>query len=182
MKKFTLAHLAAAFAFGFSTADVDAKEHHHKWHLYKSQHNIRYHMRHHKHHQKYHHKKHHIALLPVVVAHVYVSSQRLSLDVNGSRYADWAVSTARQGYHTPEGSFHATRLERVYYSRKYDNSPMPYSVFFYSGNAIHGTNHVGALGRPASHGCIRLLPQNAAQLFAMVQHYGMARTRIIISD
>ena len=183
MKKTTLALLVAAFAFGFSTADVAAKAHHHKMH-HNMWHHIKHYSaaRHHYRHQKHHRKTHHVAVLPVVVAHISIGMQRLSLDVNGSHYSDWAVSTARAGYHTPQGSFSATRIARVYFSKKYDNSPMPYSVFFHGGNAIHGTYHIGALGHPASHGCIRLLPQHAAELYALVERYGMARTRITVTQ
>jgi hypothetical protein len=66
----------------------------------------------------------------------------------------------------------------MHYSRKYHMSPMPHSIFFRGGYAIHGTYAVGALGRPASHGCVRLAPGNAAKLFAMVQKEG---ARISIS-
>jgi lipoprotein-anchoring transpeptidase ErfK/SrfK len=61
-----------------------------------------------------------------------------------------------------------------------NNSPMPYSVFFYKGYAIHGTTELHRLGGPASHGCVRLHPSNAAPLFALVQGLGAGRTRISI--
>jgi hypothetical protein len=64
------------------------------------------------------------------------------------------------------------------HSAKYGNAPMPHSIFFYGQYAIHGTNAVGHLGRPASHGCVRISPANAATLFAMVQKQG-AEIRII---
>ena len=51
---------------------------------------------------------------------------------------------------------------------------------FYSGNfAIHGTNQISRLGGPASHGCVRLHPSNAAVLFSLVQS-DMGGTRINI--
>ncbi len=132
-----------------------------------------------KHHHKVHHKP---RLPPIVVARIDVSSQTMSVTVNGFPYAYWRVSTARKGYYTPRGAFGVTRMARVYYSKKYDNSPMPNSVFFLGGNAIHGTNHVGSLGRPASHGCVRLHPSNAARLYALVQQYGPRRTRIVVTE
>ena len=55
---------------------------------------------------------------------------------------------------------------------------MPHSIVFYRQYAIHGTTEVGSLGRPASHGCVRLSPSNAATLFAMVQRQG-AEIRIV---
>ena len=60
-------------------------------------------------------------------------------------------------------------------------SPMPYSIFFYGGYAIHGTNYVKALGRPASHGCVRLHPSNAAALYSLVKQHGPGNTKIVIT-
>jgi lipoprotein-anchoring transpeptidase ErfK/SrfK len=91
------------------------------------------------------------------------------------------VSTARGGYVTPTGNFRPTRLERVWFSRKYDNSPMPNSVFFKGGYAIHGTQYVKSLGRPASHGCVRLHPDNARTLYNLVQSTGAKNTAIRIT-
>jgi lipoprotein-anchoring transpeptidase ErfK/SrfK len=119
---------------------------------------------------------------PAVVVNIDISSQSMAVRVNGWPYGYWNVSTARQGYHTPRGSYRVTRMAKVYYSKKYDNAPMPNSVFFYGGYAIHGTGHIRALGRPASHGCVRLHPTNAARLFALVQEYGPRRTRITLTD
>src|SRR5262245_58471560 len=100
-----------------------------------------------------------------VVAHISISSQTMRVSVNGAARYVWPVSTARAGYRTPTGHYRPIRLERIWYSRIYDNAPMPYAVFFRGGYAIHGTNHVGRLGRPASHGCVRLNTGNAATLF-----------------
>ncbi len=101
-----------------------------------------------------------------------------------SRYGQviyrWKVSTARRGYFTPRGTYRPQRLHRMWYSRKYDNSPMPYSVFFRGGYAIHGTGAVRQLGRPASHGCVRLHTQNAAEFYALVREAGMGNTRIVV--
>ena len=117
-----------------------------------------------------------------VTVHVDVSSQTMSVSVDGWHYASWKVSTAGPGYHTPRGSWRPTRLARMHYSKKYDNAPMPYSVFFKGGYAIHGTGAIKRLGRPASHGCIRLHPSNAAALFSLVREYGARNTRITISN
>ena len=119
---------------------------------------------------------------PAINVIIDISSQTMSVKVNGWYYGHWKVSTARPGYHTPRGSFHGQRLERVYYSKKYDNAPMPNAVFFHYGFAIHGTYYVRNLGRPASHGCVRLSPANSAQLFKLVQKYGLRSTRIVIVD
>ncbi|TIU35663.1 MAG: L,D-transpeptidase, partial [Mesorhizobium sp.] len=94
----------------------------------------------------------------------------------------WSVSTARPGYFTPRGSYRPQWTARMWYSRKYDNSPMPYSVFFHGGYAIHGTGAVRHLGRPASHGCVRLHPANAATFYAMVKEAGFGNTRIVVTN
>lgn len=119
---------------------------------------------------------------PAVRVHIDIGSQTMSVMVNGFPYAFWRVSTARKGYYTPRGSYGVTRTAKVYYSRKYDNSPMPNSVFFKGGYAIHGTGYIRNLGRPASHGCVRLHPANAAKLYALVHRYGLKRTRITLTD
>lgn len=116
-----------------------------------------------------------------LVARIDISSQTMTVSQNGVVKYRWKVSTARKGYVTPTGSWSAKWLSRHHRSRKYDNAPMPYSVFFHGGYAIHGTYDVKRLGRPASHGCIRLAPQNAAAFFSMVQRNGNRNTRIVIT-
>ena len=116
-----------------------------------------------------------------VVAHIDISSQRMKVTVNGRHYASWKVSTGRRGYRTPVGTWRPKWLARMHYSRKYHMSPMPHSIFFLGGYAIHGTNYIRRLGRPASHGCIRLHPSNARRLFSLVKRHGMRNTRIRIT-
>ncbi|MCB1540624.1 MAG: L,D-transpeptidase [Rhodoblastus sp.] len=106
-----------------------------------------------------------------VQIHIDLSSQRMTVNSSSGSYV-WPVSTARSGYVTPRGSYRPTSLQRMHYSRKYHMSPMPHSIFFRGGYAIHGTYATSQLGRPASHGCVRLAPGNAAALFAMVQREG----------
>lgn len=127
-------------------------------------------------------KRHRPAQPAEVQVHIDISSQSMAVRVHGFPYGYWKVSTARSGYYTPRGTYSVKRMARVYYSKKYDNAPMPNSVFFLGGYAIHGTGHVRALGRPASHGCVRLAPQNAAALYALVQKHGPGRTRITLTN
>lgn len=115
-----------------------------------------------------------------IVVTVNKSTQRLTVEVDGVTRYHWPVSTARWGYRTPNGTYRPERLERKWYSRKYDWSPMPYSIFFNGGYAIHGSYEISRLGRPASHGCIRLHPNNAAVLFALVQEH-RHDTRIVVA-
>ena len=116
-----------------------------------------------------------------VVARIDLSSQRMTVSVNGIPYYSWPVSTARRGYVTPTGTYRPQRMYRKYFSKKYYNSPMPYSIFFRGGYAIHGSYAVNQLGRPASHGCIRLAPSNAATLYSLVQSHGAGNTIIVIT-
>jgi len=110
------------------------------------------------------------------------AQQRLSITVDGAEAYRWPVSTGRRGYTTPSGSYRPTRLERRWYSRKYQMSPMPWSVFFHRGYAVHGTMEAYSLGRPASHGCVRLRPDNASILFSMVRRYGARHTKLLVLD
>ena len=115
-----------------------------------------------------------------IVVTVEKSAQRLTVEVDGARRYDWPVSTARWGYRTPVGTYRPERLERKWFSRKYDWSPMPWSIFFSGGYAIHGSYEVSRLGRPASHGCIRLHPNNAKILFELVKAH-VRETRIVVT-
>jgi lipoprotein-anchoring transpeptidase ErfK/SrfK len=101
-----------------------------------------------------------------------LSTQRMHVEAAGGAHYDWPISSAREGYVTPTGMFRAERLAEVYHSKKYDNAPMPHAIFFYYGFAIHGTNQVRHLGQPASHGCVRLAPQNATRLFNLMKAEG----------
>jgi hypothetical protein len=111
---------------------------------------------------------------------VDIANQRMSVTTSDGEVHNWAISSGRKGFRSPNGVYRPTRLERSWYSRKYGGA-MPYSVFFRGGYAIHGTTAVGALGRPASHGCIRLHPANAAKLFALVKKHGSGNTRIALN-
>lgn len=113
-----------------------------------------------------------------VTATIDLSDQRMYVSVGKKPLYSWPVSTARKGYRTPTGTYRPTRMYKRYFSRKYDNAPMPYSIFFYGGYAIHGTTAIKSLGRPASHGCVRLHPSNAKALYELVSANGAGNTRI----
>lgn len=116
-----------------------------------------------------------------VVAQIDLSTQRMHVYVDGQPTYTWKVSTARRGYRTPTGTYKPYHLARRHYSTIYDGSPMPHSIFFYKGYAIHGSYETKHLGRPASHGCIRLHPSNAARLFSLVRRHGASNTTIRIT-
>jgi hypothetical protein len=103
--------------------------------------------------------------------HVDLATQTMHVASSAGQY-DWPVSTGRRGHRTPTGVYHPQRMYKMAYSAKYQNAPMPHSIFFRGGYAIHGTGAVGHLGRTASHGCVRLAPENAAALYDMVKAEG----------
>lgn len=115
-----------------------------------------------------------------LTAKVDLGSQNMEVYVDGKLKHSWSIASGRRGFETPTGNYRPQRLERDWYSRKYDDAPMPYSVFFHGGYAIHGG--YGRMGRPASHGCIRLPTAQAAQFYKLVEAHGAGGTRIEIND
>jgi lipoprotein-anchoring transpeptidase ErfK/SrfK len=115
-----------------------------------------------------------------VLVTVDKAKQRMFVAVDGEPRYTWPVSTGLGG--TPSGSYRPQSLSRHHRSSLFGNAPMPYSIFYSGHYAIHGTTAVRQLGRRASKGCVRLHPSNAAVLFALVQRYGAANTRILIRD
>lgn len=117
---------------------------------------------------------------PSLSIDINLTSQRMTVTENGVVKYTWAISSARAGYRTPTGTFKPQWLSRMWYSRQYDYAPMPHAIFFSGGTAIHATYATGMLGRPASHGCVRLAPSNAATLYKLVGKHGKDRTRISV--
>jgi lipoprotein-anchoring transpeptidase ErfK/SrfK len=120
------------------------------------------------------------ALAERVVAHVSISSQTMTVYHEGRLVFTWAVSTAKAGNITPAGTYEPEFLSRNHRSRRYNNAPMPFAIFYDGNYAIHGTDQIKRLGKPASHGCVRLDPKNARILFEMVKAEGMENTRVVI--
>jgi hypothetical protein len=115
-----------------------------------------------------------------LLIHVDKSTQQMDVSLDGAPLFVWPVSTGAAGYDTPSGSFKPFRMEKEHFSKEWDDAPMPHSIFFtMKGHAIHGSNH-NSIGRPASHGCVRLSPKNAAILFDLVKQEGMAKTRVVL--
>jgi hypothetical protein len=109
------------------------------------------------------------------------AAQRMIVALDDLPIYDWPVSTGLPGHDTPGGEYRPFRMEKDHYSREWDDAPMPYSIFFtMEGHAIHGSYAVKNLGKPASHGCVRLAPENAAKLFALVKSEKMANTRVVL--
>ena len=116
---------------------------------------------------------------PILIT-VDLTTQSMDVTSGGRTLYSFDVSTGRKGYTTPTGNYKPIRMHKMWYSSKYENSPMPHSIFFYGGYAIHGTGDIKHLGQVASHGCVRLHPDNAAKLFDLVQQVGMKNTRIAL--
>ena len=120
------------------------------------------------------------AAVPDILIAINKPTQRMTVTVNGHVRYRWRVSTGATKYSTPAGSYTPFRMERMHYSREWDNAGMPHSIFFSSrGHAIHGSNHPG-LGTPASHGCVRLSLGNAATLFALVSARGVSNAKVVV--
>ena len=116
-----------------------------------------------------------------VLITVNKASQKMTVSVDGETQYVWPVSTGAPGYDTPSGTYHPFRMEEDHFSKEWDDAPMPHSIFFTPlGHAIHGSFHVKSLGRRASHGCVRLAPENAAILYALVDKAGMSNTTVVL--
>jgi lipoprotein-anchoring transpeptidase ErfK/SrfK len=120
------------------------------------------------------------ALAERVVARVSISTQTMQVFHEGRHLYTWPVSTARPGMVTPTGVYGAEALSKNHRSRLYGGAPMPYAIFYDGNYAIHGTDQIKRLGKPASHGCVRLDPKNAAILFQMVKAEGKDNMRVEI--
>lgn len=115
-----------------------------------------------------------------VVARVDISKQTMTVTHNGVLKYRWRVSTARSGKVTPTGTWTAKWLSKNHKSSRYRGAPMPYSIFYNGNYAVHGTNQVSRLGRPASAGCVRLDTANAATLFSLAKREGLKNVRIVV--
>ncbi len=111
---------------------------------------------------------------------VDISEQSMQVYLGDKLVEVFKVSTGRMGYGTPAGDYQALWMASMWRSKKYHNAPMPWSVFFHGGYAIHGTTDIHHLGRPASHGCVRLHPDNAKRFYSLVMKSGRDNTTISI--
>jgi len=110
------------------------------------------------------------------------TTQKMSVFIEGTKKYDWRVSTGRRGYSTPSGTYTATSMNEVWYSKEWDNAPMPHAIFFMTdGHAVHGSYEVKSLGKPVSHGCVRIAPQNASILYALVGKNGLKNTQVVLT-
>jgi hypothetical protein len=120
--------------------------------------------------------------------HMYVF--RKDASGNLALLHDWPASTGREKNEiaadgtrqpsvTPRGYYELDpdRMYRTHYSGQW-HEPMPHAMFFnwehdglQTGLAIHGAVgiEISQLGSRASAGCIRIAPENAAQLFNLIR-------------
>jgi len=126
-----------------------------------------------------------------VWASVSKGAQRLSLYVDGVLQDTWPVSTGKAGHSTPNFEKHPDgRIYDSYSSAAYPGGDynglgnMPYAVFISGGFAIHGTpkSNWSMLGQKASHGCIRLHPDNAYHFNRLVREEGVKNTWISVEQ
>jgi lipoprotein-anchoring transpeptidase ErfK/SrfK len=109
-------------------------------------------------------------------------AQNMTVWVDGVEQYSWPVSTGMRGYSTPSGDYTASSMNEIWYSKQWDNAPMPHAIFFTKkGHAIHGSSEVKRLGTPASHGCVRVSPANAKTLFALVKEKGLKNTEVVLT-
>jgi hypothetical protein len=117
-----------------------------------------------------------------ILVNIDKSEQHMTVFVDGIEKYSWPVSTGLRGYSTPSGNFTASSMNKIWYSKQWDNAPMPHAIFFTKdGHAIHGTNETKNLGRAASHGCVRLAPKNAQTLFDLVKANGLDKTTVVLA-
>lgn len=118
-------------------------------------------------------------------------AQRMKVIENGVHVGTWKVSTGRERREvaksgkryfssTPVGWFTPYTLRRNHYSRTWQ-APMPFSIFFNGGIAVHATTrgHYRELGSRASGGCVRLTKDNAETLFEMVSKAGQGLVPVV---
>jgi lipoprotein-anchoring transpeptidase ErfK/SrfK len=117
-----------------------------------------------------------------VLVSIDKTKQKMTVSLDGVETYEWPVSTGRAGYSTPSGTYTATSMNKIWYSKQWDSAPMPHSIFFMKdGHAIHGSLDVKNLGKPVSHGCVRISPKNAATLYALVKENGLENTQVVVT-
>ena len=119
---------------------------------------------------------------PTILVVIDKPTQEMKVFIDGVERYTWEVSTGLRGYDTPSGKYTARSMNEIWYSKQWDDAPMPHAIFFTKkGHAVHGTTETKHLGKPASHGCVRLAPENARTLFALVKEKGLENTEIVLN-
>lgn len=123
--------------------------------------------------------------------HVSIAEQLMYVYVDGELKVGYQVSTGADGHETSSYQGHPIegRIYDRYMSKKFPGADyydeegkalgnMPYAMFFFQGQALHGTPQAnwGRLGSPDSHGCVRMYPDQAKELNRMVREFGVKNT------
>jgi lipoprotein-anchoring transpeptidase ErfK/SrfK len=117
-----------------------------------------------------------------ILVNIDKSRQEMTVFVDGIEKYTWPVSTGKRGYSTPSGTYTASSMNEIWYSKQWDNAPMPHAIFYMKdGHAIHGTLEERNLGKPASHGCVRISRANATTLYGLVKETGLKNTQVVLS-
>ena len=117
-----------------------------------------------------------------VLINIDKATQRMTVLLDGVQQYEWPVSTGLPGYTTPSGTYTTSSMNKIWYSRQWDNAPMFHAIFFTKrGHAIHGTLDEKNLGNAASHGCVRISRANAETLFALVEQNGLENTQVALT-
>jgi hypothetical protein len=117
-----------------------------------------------------------------ILINIDKTKQQMTVFLDGVESYNWPVSTGKAGYSTPSGTFTVLSMNEVWYSKEWDNAPMPHAIFFMKdGHAIHGSYEVKHLGKAASHGCVRISPENATTLYSLVEKTGLKNTQVVLA-
>ena len=142
--------------------------------------------------------QHQLRSAPVSAARPLTTTLRLEADLAERTLYVWAgdslvhlvpVAVGKPGHATPTGSFTIDRViwnpgwvppeapwargKRVRGPRDADNPMQAVKIFFREPDYyIHGTNRPETVGSAASHGCLRMRPEDAAELARLVMEHG----------
>lgn len=109
-----------------------------------------------------------VRFMPETSIIVSKADQKVFQFENGELKNVFICSTALPKYDLDPGVYKVYSRQPRHWSKKYEVW-MDHSLFFHEGYALHATTMVHQLGRPASHGCVRLRPRDASILFDQVK-------------
>lgn len=90
---------------------------------------------------------------------------QLSLYHDGRMWNSWLVRGGSYYAQTRRGNFTVYWRDIDHVSTIYDSAPMPYSQFFYGGEALHGSRYMVDPFVGHSHGCVNMWVKDARQLW-----------------
>lgn len=103
---------------------------------------------------------------------ISLADQRMFIFENGSIIHRFLVSTGVPGHSTPTGNYSVHNQALRAWSNKYECYMPHWSAItpdgLYGMHSLDGTSYLSHLGSVASHGCIRLSPEDATWLYDWV--------------